>query len=213
VASGFFIRFPMAYLIYLRRLDDYDNQLPISTDEWAACATAIEAIRITDEGEYYEVQHYHEQQTEWSSLLWLDDDGNGFIKSVMLFDDAEQSGYLKLLEVAIFLDAYLEGEAGELYYIPGWQRVFRNNTDEIGAVSPEELQAYKAAYGTDIQDLSERLVALRKKMATVVPEVASPLTMPKPMLSWWQRYGWLLLPGASLLFYLVAHWFGRTHLK
>jgi hypothetical protein len=212
VASGFFIRFPMAYLIYLRRLDDYDNQLPISTDEWAACATVIEAIRITDEGEHYEVQHYHEQQTKWSSLLWLDDDGNGFIKSVVLFDDVEQSGYLKLLEVAIFLDAYLEGEAGELYYIPGWQRVFWNNTDEIEAVSPEELQAYKAAYGTDLQDLSERLVTLRKKMA-VVSEVANPLTMPKPRRSWWQRYGWLLLPGASLLFYLMAYWFGRTHLK
>lgn len=203
----------MAYLIYLRRLDEEGNQLPISTDEWAACATGIEAIRITDEVEHYEVQHYQEQQQEWQPLLWLDNDGNGFMKGLGLFDDKEYSGYLKLLEVAIFLGAYVDGDAGELYYIPSWQPVFWTGTDEIEAVSPEELQAYKAAYGSSLEDIPRKLQLIREQLAAVSAVLPNPAVSREKSLTWWQRYGWLLLPGASLLFYLVAHWFGRTHLK
>ncbi|MCI1187121.1 hypothetical protein MON38_06790 [Hymenobacter sp. DH14] len=199
----------MAYLIHLERLAaDLKTVLPIRPDEWAAAIGAVDDLRlIGTEGEW-EVQLFEEEKQEWQALFWPDALGGAYTKALLLFDDhtASSPRFVKAMQLANYLQAYISGEDGEFYYIPGWHTFFWSDSDELDDVSGDELLEYRQQFGSDVSNLRARLEELRTRTA-VKQLLTGKLMPPRPQPPLWQQYGWLLWLGACVVLYLITHLF------
>jgi hypothetical protein len=143
----------MASLIYLRRLDaTLIETHSISQADWAACLSTLDDLRLVAQQDGQEVQFYHEDHQQWEPLFELTACGEACLKAAHL----EEDRYVKAMQVAHCLNASLQGEEGECYYLPEWHDFFWQASEEVTEVSLDEVLVYREQYGVDTTDLTNR---------------------------------------------------------
>ncbi|UOQ81778.1 hypothetical protein [Hymenobacter sp. 5414T-23] len=128
-------------------------------------------------------------------MFWLDERGCAHSNALHYFgqEDLEMSRHLKGMQIAQCLNTYISGEEGSFFYIPGWHSYFWNDTDELEAVSIDELLEYRRQYDDDAGNMAERLKAIRAAMEVQAPPKLSTVSPSAPSRQSYQWLFWLML--------------------
>ncbi|MEI6411174.1 MAG: hypothetical protein WCR52_17430 [Bacteroidota bacterium] len=141
----------MAYEIHFsRRSDDLSTTLPITEAAWINCVETVEGIRLGPDFPY-NVEAYSEAEEDWIEIFWLGDDGNGSMKAPAFF--SEPVYYEKAIEMAAHLNAYIYGDEGEIYYLPGYGIIYDDVEVDNPGLTFEQLAESLQEYGKDYEKI------------------------------------------------------------
>jgi hypothetical protein len=139
----------MAYEIHLSRYsEDLKTELPIQSEEWAACANALGYRYV--ENDCIEAHSYDLQG--WFPIFWIDKTGDGNMKVSPLI---KNNFYEKAIEIAQYLDAFIIGDEGEIYFLPYYGVLINDEDDDSDVLFFDELVRLKPQYGEDCKKIIE----------------------------------------------------------
>ncbi len=180
----------MAYEIHLGRFSEDLQKVPISKQEWRNCAEKLEGLRFI-EGEFPEsIETYSEQYQDWIPVFWISNDGSGFMRSSGFFQS--EVSYERAVQIATHLKAFVYGDEGEIYFLPGYGILYDDVERENPELNVEDLRRYKTAFGSDykkiIATVAQEKLQAEKQAATGRRTAPIPASKPKH-----QNKAWILL--------------------
>lgn len=170
----------MAYEIHLGRFSGDLQKVPVSKQEWRNCAEKLAGLRFVEEGFPASIETYSEQYQDWIPVFWISDDGSGFMRASGFFQS--DVSFERAIEIATLLQAFIYGDDGEIYFLPGYGAVIDDAERETSHLHFEEVRRYRNEFGNDY----ERIVAAAKqekadrKRQAVPSGVATPIRASKP---------------------------------
>lgn len=140
----------MAYQFYVKRFDKAFKEIQkIKLTEWNKVfqeVNDLKSVKIASteyagemSNSYQIMQYWSQSEGGWSNLLFFDSkDGYACTARIDDFDEA----IIKLREVASFLEAFIYGDEGEVYFIPNFGNV-------SGDISISDLKHGFEEFGDD----------------------------------------------------------------
>jgi hypothetical protein len=181
------------------------QKVPVSKQEWRNCAEKLAGLRFVEEGFPESIETYSEQYQDWIPVFWISDDGSGFMRASGFFQS--DVSYERAIEMATFLKAYIYGDDGEVYFLPGYGTVIDDAERETPDLYFEDVRRYRNAFGNDYERIvaaAKQEKANRKKQAAT-SGVATPIRASKPK---HRSKAWMLLVAllAALAIIYLIYW-------
>lgn len=90
----------------------------------------------------------------WSPVMWLHPvNGSGFARATGFFESP--IAYEKAIEMATYLNAFIYGDDGEIYFIPAYGVIFDDAEPDSPLIYLWDLEKYEKLYGKDYTKLIE----------------------------------------------------------
>jgi hypothetical protein len=159
----------MAYEVHLSRYsEDLKTELPVQSEEWAACANALGYRYVENDC----IEAHSVELQGWFPVFWIGEDGTGHMKITPLM---ENNFYEKALEIAKYLDAFIIGEEGEIYFLPNYGVLINDVEEDSDELSFDELVRLKPQYGESYKKIIEVANEERDDEDIYVGEYLNPL--------------------------------------
>ena len=149
--------------VYISRYDDKLVEQSISLEEWENCVKEIENIKLVkdEDGSLRSVDTLCESLNDWIPIFWLNDNGNGSIRSMGFFNYPES--YIKAIEIAVFLQVFIYGEEGCIFYLPGYGIMYDDcEPDEQILITIDDLIENEVYEAEDFKQEIEVIIDLKK---------------------------------------------------